>query len=121
MSAQAILECASAKHRLNWNDLSLLLLACEYIDNQKDDQAFEDFVEQRASAEAAEAAKEDAKIDFSTFDKWKAEVERLFKEKTECTWADLCGEEEPLTSAFEDKESPRQFVNWYCEKYGLGD
>jgi len=120
MSAQTVLECASAKHRLNWSDLSMLLLACEYIDNQKSEDAFEEFVEIKASEEAAQTAEEDEKGDFKDYEKWFAEVERLLNEKTACTWADLCGEDEPVRDAHARGDSPRQFVNWYCEKYGLG-
>lgn len=55
-----------------------------------------------------------------TFEQWKKEVDRLFLKKTCCDWADLCGDEEPLTDSFSENETPAEFVERVCEKYGLG-
>jgi hypothetical protein len=56
-----------------------------------------------------------------TLEEWKAEVDRLLDEETGCSWADLCGDEEPLKTSYLAGETPQQFVNMYCEKNGLWD
>ena len=61
MSALQILQDISEKSGSNWNDQSMLEIMAEYIDNQKSDDAFTDFVQARAAEEevvAAEARKE---------------------------------------------------------------
>jgi hypothetical protein len=35
------------------------------------------------------------------------------------TWADACGDTEPLTRAQADGWTPEQFVQWFGEKYDL--
>jgi hypothetical protein len=55
------LQDISEKSGSNWNDQSMLEIMAEYIDNQKSDDAFTDFVQARAAEEevvAAEARKE---------------------------------------------------------------
>ena len=52
---------------------------------------------------------------------WKMKVKRLIKERTGCTWEDLCGDEEILDKSYQDDDTPEEFVEWYCEKYDLDD
>jgi len=61
-------------------------------------------------------------VDFLTgsFEDWLKEVDRLFLERTNCTWADLCGDEEPVRSAFAAMETPLEFVGRICTKFDLG-
>jgi hypothetical protein len=54
-------------------------------------------------------------------DDWKKEVDRLFTERTGCTWADLCDDEEPVKAAYAAGKTPRQFVTEYIDKNGLWD
>jgi hypothetical protein len=49
MSAQTILE--EAAETTGWNADSMLALACEYIDNQKSEDAFADFIKEKVSQE----------------------------------------------------------------------
>ena len=35
------------------------------------------------------------------------------------SWADACGDREPLEMAMSDGQSPEEFVSWFAEKYGL--
>jgi len=53
------------------------------------------------------------------YETWKGEVDALFKSKTGCTWADLCGDEEPLSTGYQSGETPAEFVSFYVEKYDL--
>ena len=118
--ALATLECASAKHRLNWNDRSLLEIAAQYIDNQASEAAFEEFVERIAKEESEGLKKKEKKGFKLAFPLWCQNVDTLFKQKTCCNWADLCGDAGPREQAFEAGDTPGEFVRWYCEKYGLG-
>jgi len=54
MAARAILD--ELAERTGWNTGTMLDLLCEYIDNQMSDEALEDFLTERADAEAAETA-----------------------------------------------------------------
>ena len=49
MSALNSLRSVSEQFRQNWNDNSMLALACEYIDNQQSEDAFLDFCQQAAA------------------------------------------------------------------------
>jgi len=64
----------------------------------------------------------DAKAeDEAKFQAWMKEVDVWFMKRTCCDWDNLCGDDEPVRSAFQDKETPEQFVDRICEKFGLGD
>ncbi len=52
---------------------------------------------------------------------WRKEVDRLLSEQTGCTWADLCGDEEPVKASYLAGETPQQFVSAYVEKNDLWD
>ncbi len=56
MSVLQILQDISEKSGSNWNDQSMLEIMGEYIDNQKNDDAFTDFVQARAAEEEVVAA-----------------------------------------------------------------
>lgn len=51
MSARAIIEEVSETTGVDWNENSIIEILCEYIDNQMDDAAFEDFCKRRAEEE----------------------------------------------------------------------
>lgn len=53
------------------------------------------------------------------YDNWKAEVNDLFVSRYGASWADLCGDEEPLSNAYDGNESPSEFVEWWAAKYDL--
>lgn len=54
-----------------------------------------------------------------SFDEWFQQVEALCIAHLACTWDDLCGEPEPLESAFLAGDDPIVFVHWWTEKYDL--
>lgn len=54
-----------------------------------------------------------------TLAEWSDEVDSLCKSHLACGWNDLCGDNEPLQRAFENGESPSEFVSWFAEKYDL--
>lgn len=56
MDATQTLEAYA--QRQGWNDDTKLQLALEYIQNQGDTEAFDDFLTQRAAAEEAEVSEE---------------------------------------------------------------
>jgi hypothetical protein len=51
MPAMSALRSVSDSYHLEWNENSMLVLACQYIDNQCDDDAFFDFLRMRAEEE----------------------------------------------------------------------
>lgn len=51
MDAKTILQQISDKTELEWGDTSMLYIACQYIDNQKDSDCFRSFVERFAAEE----------------------------------------------------------------------
>ena len=53
------------------------------------------------------------------FDDWVVTVDALCRAHLACDWNDLCGDMEPLRSAFEAGDEPRVFVRWWAEKYDL--
>lgn len=53
------------------------------------------------------------------FDTWKAEVDRLFRDRYLTNWSDLCGDDGPLRIAFTEDDTPEQFTEWFAEKYNL--
>ena len=56
----------------------------------------------------------------TTYEEFKAEADKIFKEQTGCGWDDLCGDEEPMQRAYaEEEETPRGFVLWYIRKFDL--
>jgi hypothetical protein len=123
MDALSVLVVESSQNKLNWSDNSMLRLACEYIDGQKDPEAFSDFVERKAKEEAGalKEAEENTKPAKMSFAVWKKEVDKLFKETTGCDWDDLCGDAAPLEQAYATGDTPGEFVRWQCEKHGLGN
>jgi hypothetical protein len=54
-----------------------------------------------------------------TFDAFAAAVSALLVARYQVTWADACGESEPLRAAFEEGEAPERFVERWAGKYGL--
>lgn len=50
---------------------------------------------------------------------WCVETDRLCREHLACNWADLAGDPEPLVWAFNDKQTPEEFVRWVHDKYDL--
>lgn len=54
-----------------------------------------------------------------TFDEWAEQVDLLCRAELACSWADLCGDREPLESGFDVGQTPREFVHWFAEKYDL--
>jgi len=56
-----------------------------------------------------------------SYEEWKYEVDRQFKLRTHCSWAELSGDEEPLQRAYDRNQKPQEFVVWWIEKYGLTD
>jgi hypothetical protein len=57
--------------------------------------------------------------DLTLLEEFRLEVDRIAKAETGCDWKDLCGEDEPLWRALECCETPREFVDWWIEKYDL--
>lgn len=55
----------------------------------------------------------------TTYEDWKQEVDQLFISHYGASWADLCGDDEPLRNAYEGNESPSDFVEWWADKYNL--
>jgi hypothetical protein len=55
----------------------------------------------------------------STFDAWALAVDALCRRHFCSSWADLCGEDEPLRNAYVSAETPMQFVERFGEKYDL--
>jgi hypothetical protein len=55
----------------------------------------------------------------SDFKTWASEVDALCLRHLACSWADLCGDEEPLRCSFESGEAPIEFVRWWAEKFDL--
>lgn len=54
-----------------------------------------------------------------TFHDWVQRVEFLCVSHLACSWNDLCGEAEPLRSAYDAGEAPMTFVHAWAEKYDL--
>ena len=55
----------------------------------------------------------------SNFDEWAKAVDALCHAHLACGWGDLCGDVQPLRTAFDIGESPMAFVRWWAEKYDL--
>ena len=51
MDAHSIIVQVSDELDLNWNDESIIEVLCEYIDNQGDCEALEDFARRRGERE----------------------------------------------------------------------
>jgi predicted metal-dependent hydrolase len=51
------------------------------------------------------------------FTDWKQEVDELFKNKYECTWKDLNGDDDYLLRNLD--MSPEEFVEWFADKHNL--
>ena len=56
-----------------------------------------------------------------TFEEWKAAFEAELMRRAGLTWADACGDPEPLQSYFDDKTTPVDAVVHFIEKYDLID
>ena len=54
-----------------------------------------------------------------TFDEWTQNVDLLCRAHLACTWADLCGDMEPLKAGFDSGQTPLEFVHWFADKYDL--
>lgn len=53
------------------------------------------------------------------FNVWTLAVDSLCRKKLACSWADLCGEQQPLCDGFSAGMSPLEFVDWWADKYDL--
>jgi len=53
------------------------------------------------------------------FNVWTLTVDSLCRERLACSWADLCGEQQPLSDGFSAGMSPLEFVDWWARKYDL--
>lgn len=53
------------------------------------------------------------------FEEYKQSVDSHCLKHLGTSWADLCGDEEPLKSAFDDGESPSSFVHGWAKRYDL--
>lgn len=51
--------------------------------------------------------------------KFKAGVDKYFKSIYGLTWADACGDEEPLLAALKELTKPKEFVLEWGERYDL--
>jgi len=60
-------------------------------------------------------------VEEKQFCEWMKQVDVLFLQRTCCDWANLCGDVEPVRRAFAEKETPEEFVDRICMKFGLGD
>lgn len=47
------------------------------------------------------------------------EVSRIMTRDYGISWADACGDREPLQSAMAAGETPEEFVHWWAIKYDL--
>lgn len=56
-----------------------------------------------------------------SFELWKMEMGEFCLKKTGCTWDDLCGDEEPLCSAYYDGLTPLEFIDREIERHDLED
>lgn len=54
-----------------------------------------------------------------TLENFKAQVSSLLERDWCVTWADACGDDQPLITAQGAGFSPEQFVEWFSEKYDL--
>lgn len=52
---------------------------------------------------------------------WFAEMDRLCKKRTGCTWADLCGDEDPWIGWYDHSDEPNEFVTFWIQKYDLDE
>lgn len=53
------------------------------------------------------------------FTEWSFQVDGLARVHLMCSWADLCGDMEPLRRAYADGETPLEFLRWWADKYDL--
>lgn len=54
-----------------------------------------------------------------SFDEWRQQVDGLCTRHLLNDWANLCGDFEPLVRGYETGQDPREFVQWFAEKYDL--
>lgn len=50
---------------------------------------------------------------------YRDEVSVAMIKKYGISWADACGDSEPLEAAMEEKQTPQEFVDWWGDKYDL--
>ncbi len=55
----------------------------------------------------------------SEFTIWCVNVDIFSRQHLKCSWADLCGDMEPLISGFSDGLTPYEFVHNWAAKYDL--
>ena len=58
MSTRDLIEVMSEESGVSWNLDSMLEIVCQYIDNQKDDSAFEEFIRMKIQEEKEESTEE---------------------------------------------------------------
>jgi hypothetical protein len=56
-----------------------------------------------------------------TLQEYEAAVSFQTKRRFGITWEDACGDQEPLTAALRDGESPEEFVARWGDRYELDD
>jgi len=55
----------------------------------------------------------------SAVEKFKTDIDVIFKQEVGCDWNELAGDEEPLEQAVKDGTTPREFVEDFIEKFDL--
>lgn len=56
-----------------------------------------------------------------TFDRWKRQVDKLFRWRTCTSIIDLGIDDETLQQFYDEAHSPEEYVDWYIEHYGLDE
>lgn len=56
-----------------------------------------------------------------TLEEFAAEVDVISKKRFGLVYTDEQGTDNALTSAFENNETPNEFVTWWGDKYGLSE
>jgi hypothetical protein len=54
-----------------------------------------------------------------TLPEYEAAVSTEMKRRFGITWADACGDPQPLTAALRNGETPVEFVAWWGDRYEL--
>jgi hypothetical protein len=53
------------------------------------------------------------------FDNWREQVDRIFLKEYGIDLEDAGADDESLIKAFDDDETPKEFVEWFGNKYDL--
>lgn len=54
-----------------------------------------------------------------SFEEWAKAVDVLCRRYFACSWDDLAGDLEPLQGSYENRETPRQFIEGMARKFDL--